>query len=84
MIHVTNPEFADWEIELYEIAPHSEGEGNAVFVLNDGSKIMVHNVNVDSISPVAVNSNVIAVEFFKHDAVVHIPFVRYWTIEYRF
>lgn len=55
----------------------------ATFYLNDGSCIQFENVREESISNGAANKNVIAVEFMDSDRVVHIPFVRYWEIDWR-
>ncbi len=56
----------------------------AVFHLENGKTVSFDNVNVDSIGPSAESPGVIGVEFDDNaDRIVHIPFVRYWEIEYR-
>lgn len=72
---------AAWEREL--LTGYREGEGDVIFKRTDGGTVRIEKVRVDSISPVATNSMVIAVEFFGNDDVVHVPFVESWTIEYK-
>ena len=56
----------------------------ATFTLVDGKTLTFEHVNVDSIGPSAEHPGVIGVEFMNDNMrIVHIPFVRYWEIEYR-
>lgn len=56
----------------------------ATFHLNDGETIVFEDVRVDSIGPSAENPGVVGVEFEDDSArIVHIPFVRYWEIDYQ-
>ena len=55
----------------------------AIMHLADGSTIEFEEVNVDAIGPNAENKGVIGIEFEDSDRLVHVPFVRYWEIEYR-
>jgi hypothetical protein len=65
-------------------APYQDGEGDVTFHLSDGKEITFERVRVDSIGPSAENAGVIGVEYYNKDDIVHVPFVRYWTIGYRF
>lgn len=54
------------------------------FTRTDGKKVVLENVNVDSIGLAAANPGVVAVEFTDNlDRVVHLPFIESWEIEYR-
>lgn len=56
------------------------------FTRTDDTIVSFDNVRVDSIGPSAENPGVIGVEFDddEHDRLVHVPFVKFWTIEYTF
>lgn len=63
---------------------YPEFTATAIFTLADGGTVTLDNVNVDSISAVGANKGVISVEFENDlDRIVHIPFVRYWEIDWR-
>ena len=71
---------APWERELLT------GMSTAIAVvhLHDGTSIEFEDVNPDSIGPSAENKGVIGIEFMDdYDRVVHVPFVRFWEIQYR-
>lgn len=54
------------------------------FTRTDGKKVVLENVNVDSIGPSAANPGVVAVEFEDDlDRIVHLPFIESWEIDYR-
>lgn len=55
----------------------------ATFHLVDGSTIVFEGVREDSISNGASNTRVISVEFMDSNRLVHIPFVRFWEIDWR-
>lgn len=78
-----DPDLAPWEAELLSNGTHTVGEGDVVFTLNDGSTLTVINARVDSVGPSAEHPGVVGVEFRTSDAVLHVPFVRYWTFNYR-
>jgi len=62
---------------------HRDGEGDVTFTLNDGSTFTIPDVRVESVGPAAESPGVIGVEFYDTDVVIHVPFVRYWTFDYR-
>ena len=55
----------------------------AIMHLADGTTIQFEDVRVDSIGPSAENKGVVGIEFEDSERLVHVPFVRYWEIEYR-
>lgn len=61
---------------------YDEGEGCVTFTRTDGQVVVIDNVRVDSIGPSAEARGVIGVEFYDKDEVVHVPFVKFWTISY--
>jgi hypothetical protein len=76
-----NPMLAQWE---RDILANLHSVASVVFTLADGSTVEFDDVLVDSIGPSAENRGVIGVEFENDiDRIVHVPFVRYWEIEYR-
>lgn len=62
---------------------HDEGFGEVTFYRTDGTTIVLDYIKVDSISPVAANNGVVCAED-SEGTIIHIPFVSYWTVEYRF
>jgi hypothetical protein len=77
-----NPMLAQWERDILDAIGRSVA--SVVFTLADGSTVEFDDVLVDSIGPSAENRGVIGVEFENDiDRIVHVPFVRYWEIEYR-
>ena len=54
-----------------------------VITLTDNSTIEFEGVDFDTISPSGANRGVIAMEFVDSDRIVHVPFVKYWEIQYR-
>jgi hypothetical protein len=77
-----NPMLAQWERDILDAIGRSVA--SVVFTLADGSTVEFDDVRVDSIGPSAENPGVVGVEFENDiDRIVHVPFVRYWEIEYR-
>lgn len=63
---------------------HELGEGKVIFTRIDDVKVVIDNVRVDSVSPIAEIGNVVAAELFNSDRIIHIPFVASWEFDYRF
>jgi hypothetical protein len=62
---------------------HAEGEGKVIFTRTDGAKVVIDNVEVDSVSPLAEIGNVIGLNLFREDRIIHVPFVVSWEFDYR-
>lgn len=72
-----------WERELlYGRSP--EGYGDVTFYRLDGRTVFFRDVEVDGIGSDYGTAGLGVVTATQHDGtVIHIPFVEYWTVEYR-
>ena len=78
---------APWERNLLNrvnLDRHEEGFGEVTFHRTDGEKVVVDNVDIDSIGPDGSRKYIIACEVKNNDVLVHVPWVTHWTIEYRY
>ena len=62
---------------------HAEGYGEVTFHRTDGQTVVIDNIRVDSIGPQAANTGVVSADD-GDDKIYHLPFVAYWTVDYRF
>ncbi len=85
---------ADWEIDLLNCTSkpecadnnaHPEGMGMVTFTRTDGTKFLMDNVYVDTISGAATNNGIISMDTLVDgkEIVVHLPYIQSWTVEYR-
>lgn len=62
--------------------PHPEGYGKVSFHRTDGQVVVIDNVKVDSVSAMAEPGGNIGADLLD-DNIAHVPFVAYWTVDYR-
>ena len=68
---------------LFDGPAHREGYGEVTFTRTDGKRVVLDNIRVDSVSPLAANTGVVCAED-EDENIIHIPFVSHWTVDYRF
>lgn len=74
---------ARWEREL--LTGQQQPIATVIFTRTDDTTVSFNDVRVDSIGPRGENPGVIGVEFEDdHERIVHVPFVKFWTIDYTF
>lgn len=74
----------NWDaLRGFGLPAHAEGEGKVIFTHTDGTKVVIDNVEVDSVSPLAEIGDVIGLSLFSEDRVIHVPFVASWEFDYR-